>query len=147
MKKLSITLLTLLLIVSGLAYINLTIFKASMNDLGSLFGGHEYIEILNKITTFEPIYEVVPVEYREAVEGVVDKISKDKQIQDIISKETSNTLDDLINGSNSFNQDKLTNDLFDVFDDYAEDIEAATNQTVPKELIRLEFEKRISGYD
>ena len=39
----------------------------------SLFNKTSYINQLNKITTLEPIYEYVPVEYRDQLEEVTAK--------------------------------------------------------------------------
>ena len=144
MKKLILTLLSLVFILS---YVNLSFVEANMDISNIEIEVNEYVENIKKIVTLEPIYDMVPVEYHEKIDEVVDKVSKDEKINDIIETQSQNTMNDLINGTNSFNQQAITNQMMDVFEDYAAEVEAATGHVVPTEYIRTEFEKRIVGYD
>ncbi len=144
MKKLILTFLSLVFILS---YVNLSFVEKNMDITNIEIEGNEYVENIKKIVTLEPIYDMVQVEYHEKIDAVLDKVSNDEKINDIIETQSQNTMNDLINGTNSFNQQAITNQMMDVFEDYADEVEAATGHVVPTEMIRTEFEKRIVGYD
>lgn len=147
MKKFIVFLASLLFLASGLFYVNIKVAQNSIKGATGSIAGSEYIEQWEELVSLTPIMELVPVEYKEAVEGVMDQAVKDPKIQGIIEDQTNGALDDILNGTMSFDQAAMTQDMLDVIDQYADEVEKATDQQVPKEVIKQKFESRITGYN
>ena len=147
MKKFIVFLASLLFLASGLFYVNIKVAQNSIKGATGFIAGSEYIEQWEELVSLTPIMELVPVEYKEAVEGVMDQAVKDPKIQGIIEDQTNGALDDILNGTMSFDQAAMTQDMLDVIDQYADEVEKATDQQVPKEVIKQKFESRITGYN
>lgn len=147
MKRFIAFLLSIVFLGSGFAYLSADMIQRSTSNL--VFEGldSELIEEWKEVVSLEPIYEMVPVEYKKEVESVIQKAEKDTKLQNILSNQMGAAMNDVINGSNSFNEHQTVDDMMEVFDEYAEDIESATGKQVPKEVVRQEFKKQISGYN
>lgn len=147
MKKIAIIILSLLFITSSFIYINLSTIENVVNDIPKLLDSFDTQEEWQELISFTPVYEMVPVEYHDKMEAVLEKISNDKNIESIITEQSNNALSDVINGTNSFDQEMIISDLMDVFDDYAGDISNASDNQIPQEMIRTELEQKLTGYD
>ena len=97
------------------------------------------------LTPFTQITGSFPL--NESLEEVIDKVESDEAINEIIEKQVSNTISDIVYGTNSFDQEAIINDLMLVIDDYVDEAESITNQEIPIEKVKTAFEARISGYN
>ena len=148
MKRFIAVVLSFVFLLSGLAYVNLRAIESTFKELPSLISGEvSFVEELKEIISMEPIYEMVPVEYRKAVEEVMEKAQSDKKIEKLVDDQMSSTLDDLVTGKSSFDQNLLTQELLDAIEPYSKEIEKASDNKVSKEMITTKMEKVITGYD
>lgn len=90
---------------------------------------------------------MVPVTYQQDVEKVLEKAQDDQKIKEIVERQAQDTVSDIINDTNNFNQNALTSEMIQVFDVYADEIETITNKEVPKERLVQEFEMQVSKYN
>lgn len=148
MKRFIAVVLSFVFLLSGLAYVNLRAIESAFKELPSLISGEvSFVEELKEIISMEPIYEMVPVEYRKAVEEVMEKAQSDKKIEKLVDDQMSSTLDDLVTGKSSFDQNLLTQEVLDAIEPYSKEIEKASDNKVSKEMITTKMEKVITGYD
>lgn len=147
MKKFISFILSLVLLFSLLAYTNIKIVEENKFNPIEMFDTDLYLTEFKQVLSAEPIYEYVPIEYHQAIENIVVQAQNDTKIIDIMEEQAFETIDDILLDTNSFNQDKLANNLLDVFDDYADEIEEATDHAISREEVMAEFEKKIKGYD
>lgn len=148
MKRFIAVVLSFVFLLSGLAYVNLRAIESTFKELPSLISSEvSFVEELKEIISMEPIYEMVPVEYRKAVEEVMEKAQSDKKIEKLVDDQMSSTLDDLVTGKSSFDQNLLTQELLDAIEPYSKEIEKASDNKVSKEMITTKMEKVITGYD
>lgn len=147
MKSFRNFMLSVIIIISGLIYINFTFGLNITQNVGSLFQGTEYVEELKEVTSMEPIIELVPVEYKETVTEIVEQITSDPKTQQVINQQINTILNDVSNGTMTFDDALVQAELNGLIDSYAPEIEKATNQTVSKEVIKTKMQEVITGYD
>lgn len=147
MKKLIVVLLSLVYIVSGIVYADIIVAEASIQQILMNESSVSYLEDFKEVFNFEPVYEMVPVEYQQQAEAIVEKISEDKQLNAIFQDQGAMALEDLINGTMSFDELETKKDIMNVVDNYAEEVEVMTQGSVTKDEIVTQLEQRISGYN
>lgn len=146
-KTIILPIMVVILTVSGLLFVNITTIKENISSVPTIFSETEYFTEIKEIVSLEPILEWVPVQYHESLEEVIDKVESDEAINEIIEKQVSNTISDVVYGTYSFDQEAIINDLMLVIDDYVDEAESITNQEIPIEKVKTAFEARISGYN
>lgn len=143
MKKILAILCTVLF----LTFSNLVTYKKSLNDIMSLFNKTSYINQLNKITTLEPIYEYVPVEYREQLDEVTAKIQNDPKVANLIDAQINQALEDISNDETSFSEENFISELNEIIDEYDQDIKVATHSQLNSDKVKSEMARKIKGYN
>jgi hypothetical protein len=147
MKFLKSLVLSIVLLTSVVGYIGMSVVEGVANGLIEKSEGAHYIEGMKKNYLLEPIYALVPVEYQQEVEEIVEKIENDSSIKQLYEKQINNVLGDIINGTNSLDQEALTSEMFGVLEGYSDEITSVTEGKVTTQKLQKEFEKRIVDYD
>lgn len=147
MKKFIIVLLSLFYIVSGIVFVDINVVEESVHQVIMGESSISYIEDFKEVFNLDPIYEMVPVEYKKEAEVLINKINDDKELNKIIKEQSTMALNDLVNGTMSFDEAATKEQLVGVVENYADDVERLTEGTVTKEEIVVQVEKHISGYN
>ena len=147
MKKALSIFIVIIMVITTVALVNLVAAQSLVQNPETMFPTTEIVEKLEPTKLIEPIFQNVPVEYRDTVTQVVEQISKDPEIEAAINQQIGGAYRDILNGTSSFNEKELLDDMSAIIGNYSKEIEAITGQTITTETIRTEMESVLVGYD
>ena len=147
MKKALSIFIVMIMVITTVALVNLVAAQSLVQNPETMFPTTEIVEKLEPTKLIEPIFQNVPVEYRDTVTQVVEQISKDPEIEAAINQQIGGAYQDILNGTSSFNEKELLDDMSAIIGNYSKEIEAITGQTITTETIRTEMESVLVGYD
>lgn len=147
MKKALSIFIVMIMVITTVALVNLVAAQSLVQNPETMFPTTEIVEKLEPTKLIEPIFQNVPVEYRDTVTQVVEQISKDPEIEAAINQQIGGAYHDILNGTSSFNEKELLDDMSAIIGNYSKEIEAITGQTITTETIRTEMESVLVGYD
>ena len=147
MKKALSIFIVMIMVTTTVALVNLVAAQSLVQNPETMFPTTEIVEKLEPTKLIEPIFQNVPVEYRDTVTQVVEQISKDPEIEAAINQQIGGAYQDILNGTSSFNEKELLDDMSAIIGNYSKEIEAITGQTITTETIRTEMESVLVGYD
>ncbi|WP_159649260.1 hypothetical protein [Erysipelothrix aquatica] len=147
MKKALSIFIVIIMVITTVALVNLVAAQSLVQNPETMFPTTEIVEKLEPTKLIEPIFQNVPVEYRDTVTQVVEQISKDPEIEAAINQQIGGAYQDILNGTSSFNEKELLDDMSAIIGNYSKEIEAITGQTITTETIRTEMESVLVGYD
>lgn len=147
MKKALSIFIVMIMVITTVALVNLVAAQSLVKNPETLFPTTEIVEKLEPTKLIEPIFQNVPVEYRDTVTQVVEQISKDPEIEAAINQQIGGAYQDILNGTSSFNEKELLDNMSAIIGNYSKEIEAVTGQTITTETIRTEMESVLVGYD
>lgn len=147
MKKALSIFIVMIMVITTVALVNLVAAKSLVKNPETMFPTTEIVEKLEPTKLIEPIFQNVPVEYRDTVTQVVEQISKDPEIEAAINQQIGGAYQDILNGTSSFNEKELLDNMSSIIGNYSKEIEAVTGQTITTETIRTEMESVLVGYD
>ncbi|WP_159633092.1 hypothetical protein [Erysipelothrix anatis] len=147
MKKALSIFIVMIMVITTVALVNLVAAQRLVKNPETMFPTTEIVEKLEPTKLIEPIFQNVPVEYRDTVTQVVEQISKDPEIEAAINQQIGGAYQDILNGTSSFNEKELLDNMSAIVGNYSKEIEAVTGQTITTETIRTEMESVLVGYD
>ena len=147
MKKALSIFIVMIMVMTTVALVNLVAAQSLVQNPETMFPTTEIVEKLEPTKLIEPIFQNVPVEYRDTVTQIVEQISKDPEIEAAINQQIGGAYQDILNGTSSFNEKELLDDMSAIIGNYSKEIEAITGQTITTETIRTEMESVLVGYD